>query len=388
MENNQIRKESIIIFTNNIIPNNGIGVMSKNIFVGLQNRGEDVIAFVDYHRRSSEYKQKEYNVLYLPTKNLLFLPLYVIYNVIKTYTLLKYLNIKPSKIIVLYEPYWLEGFIVSKIFRSEYIIFMIGTYSIRMITSPYSYIYKLVLLFSDKIFSISNYTKTKVCNFFPKIREKIIVNYIGCSLLPTLSYKKAKEIVRSYGVKLEKNVPIFLTVGPLKRRKGQLLSIILLLSAIEEGYNILYINVGKNESPSYYEKLKSLVGKNKHNFLFIQKELNDEELSAFYIVSDFYIMPSLNTDRFFEGFGMVYLEAMEKGCIPIGCKHSSFSEIVEDGKNGFILDCLSLGESYEKLINILDIYYKDKRTLKKIKLASKRTSEVYRWNKTIQLIMR
>ncbi|MEN6511517.1 MAG: glycosyltransferase family 4 protein [Chloroherpetonaceae bacterium] len=48
--------------------------------------------------------------------------------------------------------------------------------------------------------------------------------------------------------------------------------------------------------------------------------------------SDVFIMPSVN-----ETFGIVYLEAMSRGCITIGTKGEGIDGIIEDGINGFLV---------------------------------------------------
>lgn len=48
--------------------------------------------------------------------------------------------------------------------------------------------------------------------------------------------------------------------------------------------------------------------------------------------SEFFCMPSVN-----EGFGIVYLEAMASGCITIGTEGEGIADLVEHGKNGFLV---------------------------------------------------
>ena len=49
--------------------------------------------------------------------------------------------------------------------------------------------------------------------------------------------------------------------------------------------------------------------------------------------SDVFVLPSVN-----ETFGMVYLEAMSQGCIPIGTSGEGIDGIIENGKNGYLCD--------------------------------------------------
>lgn len=48
--------------------------------------------------------------------------------------------------------------------------------------------------------------------------------------------------------------------------------------------------------------------------------------------AQFFVMPSVQ-----EGFGIVYLEAMASGCITIGTEGEGISDVIIDGKNGFLV---------------------------------------------------
>ena len=58
---------------------------------------------------------------------------------------------------------------------------------------------------------------------------------------------------------------------------------------------------------------------------------NPEVLSAM-AESMFFVMPSKP-----EGFGIVYLEAMSNRCITIGTQGEGIAELIESGKNGFLV---------------------------------------------------
>lgn len=46
----------------------------------------------------------------------------------------------------------------------------------------------------------------------------------------------------------------------------------------------------------------------------------------------FFVMPSVR-----EGFGIVYLEAMASGCVTIGTQGEGIADLIENGKNGFLV---------------------------------------------------
>jgi glycosyltransferase involved in cell wall biosynthesis len=62
-------------------------------------------------------------------------------------------------------------------------------------------------------------------------------------------------------------------------------------------------------------------------------EVPESTLTALFEASDVLCVPSR-----YEGFGMVYLEAMEYGVVPIASSHGGAGEFIADGQNGFLVD--------------------------------------------------
>ncbi len=62
-------------------------------------------------------------------------------------------------------------------------------------------------------------------------------------------------------------------------------------------------------------------------------EINDDDLTDVLAASHVLSVPSR-----YEGFGMVYLEAMEYGVVPIATSHGGANEFIQDGDNGFLVD--------------------------------------------------
>ena len=60
--------------------------------------------------------------------------------------------------------------------------------------------------------------------------------------------------------------------------------------------------------------------------------------------SDVFVYPSI----WEEGFGISVVEAMARGCIPVGSNKGGLPEVIENNKSGFIYD-----NSVEDLVNVL-----------------------------------
>jgi glycosyltransferase involved in cell wall biosynthesis len=76
---------------------------------------------------------------------------------------------------------------------------------------------------------------------------------------------------------------------------------------------------------------------------------NDETLSRMKD-SDIFAMPSTR-----ETFGMVYLEAMSKGCITIGSRDQGIDGTIVDGRNGFLVKPGDTEELVGKISLIKDL---------------------------------
>lgn len=61
-------------------------------------------------------------------------------------------------------------------------------------------------------------------------------------------------------------------------------------------------------------------------------QLSNEGVLAEMSRAQFFCMPSVR-----EGFGIVYLEAMASGCITIGTEGEGIADLIESGKNGFLV---------------------------------------------------
>jgi len=76
--------------------------------------------------------------------------------------------------------------------------------------------------------------------------------------------------------------------------------------------------------------------------------VSDEILASYMEQSDILTVPSS-----WEGYGIVYLEAMTAGCIPLASSSGGAVEIIENGVSGFLIDegdFLSVKDIFHDLI--------------------------------------
>jgi glycosyltransferase involved in cell wall biosynthesis len=186
-------------------------------------------------------------------------------------------------------------------------------------------------------------------------------------------FKKEKLITIPYGVDLKyffpkkktENIFRFIYVGSISIRKG----VIYTLKAFEElnlrEAELILVGQIDYEISNIIQKYK----KNK-NIKFIGL-VNQNNLVEFYNKCDVFVISSIE-----DGFAMVILQALACG-LPVICTvNSGGSELIVDGKNGYIVPIRDV----EKLkFRMLDLYNNKKRLIKmkEVLLLNRST---YSWN--------
>lgn len=101
-------------------------------------------------------------------------------------------------------------------------------------------------------------------------------------------------------------------------------------------------------------------------------------IKGYYEKSSIFVMPSL-----FEPFGLVFLEAMAHKLPCIGTNRDAMPEIIQDGKNGFLVETGDNQSLAERIIFLL----KNTSELKKIgNFAQQYVREHFLWEKTTERI--
>lgn len=161
--------------------------------------------------------------------------------------------------------------------------------------------------------------------------------------------------------------PVFISVGRLSQEKGYLD-----LMDVFEGIHdripeaILHIAGDGDQFDIIQEKIKS---KHLEDAIIMHGFLNKEEIYKLMGESTLYLMTS-----FTESFGIVLLEAMSCGvpCIAYDSAQGAH-EIIENGKNGYLIQERNKEEMIEKVCDLLN----DKETLETMKNNCLKVSETY-----------
>ena len=94
------------------------------------------------------------------------------------------------------------------------------------------------------------------------------------------------------------------------------------------------------------------------------------EMNEVFKKSDVYIMPSL-----FEGFSLSLIEAMSSGVPVITTKNSMADDVIENGKEGFVIDSASTEQIKEKIL----WFYNNRDKIPEMGKNARRLAEQYTW---------
>jgi glycosyltransferase involved in cell wall biosynthesis len=273
----------------------GWGTFTLNYLKKLE--PETVVVFCYKSNPDKIYKQIEI----LPDVNsLMSNPLKILLNIIKIRKEIKIAK-KNYKIFSHFtvEPYLIYLPFIN--FFNKNFYYAVGSYSLQLFYSKktkFIFIYSLRLI--NYIIFLSGYTKlklSKIKKILPK--NSIVINpVIESKVIDNFNFKKFEKFS-------------LLSVGMLKSRKGyfHLIEVMNLLIN-QKKQNIILNIIGKKEESSF-EELRLLIEKyDLQNFINIKTNVNDVQLEEFYKKSHMFILLSNDVKHHFEGFGIVYLEAL------------------------------------------------------------------------------
>lgn len=228
---------------------------------------------------------------------------------------------------------------------------------------------KIRLSFADLIIASSDYSKSEIVSV--GINPELVH-----VLSPGLDREKFKILSSSGKFDREdsKTSKKILCVGNYVSRKG-IIYLIEAFSQIKRRDFSLHLVGNRKKNSSYYNQLNNAVKKLKLTECVVFHDGSDQEnIKQLYASADIFVLPS-----FKETFGIVFLEAMHYGLPIITTNVSAMPELIEEGKNGFLVppgDSQALAKAISKLIENLEL-------IKKMgELGRKKVATSYYWEQT------
>ena len=199
---------------------------------------------------------------------------------------------------------------------------------------------------SDRIIAVSEFTKREILQSYNLKANKIEVIYNGVDVTKFKPTENKDEAKRKLG--LSKN-PIILYVGRLYSRKG-LPTLLKATSLIARKLSNVKLVIsgkalfGEKRKLSFLAK-KLGVERNVHFFGYFP----DEKLPKLYQAADVFAFPSL-----YENLPFALLEALSSGLPAVSTRIGGIPEIIQEGKNGFLIDPLDFNSLAEKIMYVLE----------------------------------
>lgn len=188
-------------------------------------------------------------------------------------------------------------------------------------------------------------TETNVLGYRAAWIKRMFEDYFNCKDKPCFMCYSGipSKYVETVNRKID-NVNTFIHVSTLLKRKYPSEIIPAVYNAFgNENFKITYIGTGKEEE-TIREVGKQLGVKDKIQML---GRVPREQVVSAMDKHSVFVMISRG-----ETFGLVYLEAMARGCITIASRNEGFDGIIRDGENGFLCKAGDSEELAQVLIRL------------------------------------
>ena len=194
---------------------------------------------------------------------------------------------------------------------------------------------------SDRIITISEFSKEEINQVFPKALSKISVIYGSVPPLPSLDFTAEKEILQKFEIKK----PYFFYIGLITPHKNieNLIKAFYFFSKKHPGFELVLAGRIAKDLIDPYKIIAEL---NLQNKVRLIGYITEEEKSVLYKYAKAFVFVSTH-----EGFGFPILEAQSLGVPVLTSNTSSLPEIAGDGAlfvNPFDIEEISKG--MEKIV--------------------------------------
>lgn len=191
---------------------------------------------------------------------------------------------------------------------------------------------------ADRVVAQSNDTRANAYKYYG-IKRQVDIIPLGIKK-PVFSKKTRNDF------SLDPNEIVFCTIGRLIKRKN-LYDALDILSRIKGPYRFKFLIIGEGPERPHLETIIKRLGLEETARLL--GNVSDEVKFQILDVSDFYLSTALH-----EGFGLVFLEAMECG-LPIICyNQGGQKDFLIDGKSGFLVPIGNKTLFGERLVRLMN----------------------------------
>jgi len=225
-------------------------------------------------------------------------------------------------------PVGIIGFLVTRFLPVKFIVIAQAAYAVaplhNMKTAALS---RFVYRFADAIIAGSLFVAREIESQVPGVQVEVITPGVDMGQFALAEERKVEH------------PPFLLSVGAVKARKGQAISLRAFAHAKRKITGLRYVIVGsQTDEPQYFKDLKLLAEElNVQADVQFLPSVSDDELRSLYSRAAVFILTSVNIDFHFEGFGMVFLEAAAHGVPSIGTTGNGIADAIKHGETGILV---------------------------------------------------
>ena len=149
----------------------------------------------------------------------------------------------------------------------------------------------------------------------------------------------AERFLQVPALKLEKRGPTVVTVGEIKKRKGTLQLIEAIATVRERLPDVQCLIIGNPQYGSAYTQTvqRRIAELKLEDNVHIMGFVDDELMRAWMAAADVFALPAVNDGLWFEGFGLVLLEAGAVGTAVVGTDGCGVADAIEHGVSGLVV---------------------------------------------------
>jgi glycosyltransferase involved in cell wall biosynthesis len=221
---------------------------------------------------------------------------------------------------------------------------------------PISTIYRRALLRSHLV-CVSRYTAKVAQAALPGVRTTVVNNgvnlerfSVGEGLKPSLTNQSSDPIeanplipppasLAGKGSGDRVNIKTVLAVGAVKPRKGTLELVTAMSEVRAQMPDVQCVIIGSLEiDRPYVERVRAAITRlGLTDCVHLLGHVPEEVVLDGYSRADVFVLPAMDDNGKFEGYGLVYLEASAAGLPVIGTTDSGAEDAIDDGLTGFLI---------------------------------------------------
>ena len=229
------------------------------------------------------------------------------------------------------------GYLIKKKYHIHTVVTTHGTDCFRYF-EPYPENYlRQTVLGVDIVIAVSNQLKTEIESKISNANIETIYNGTSVNINDISENNLHNKMKYS-----------IISVGTFFKRKNFDLTIksFKIINSIFQESRLTIVGEGPE-----YDNLKTLVKElNLTDKVFFTGRILNEKVIELMKKHEIFLMPSEK-----EGFGIVYLEAMQCGCIPISLKEAGISDLITDDWNGILLNKPNVNEIVNRITSLFKV---------------------------------